>query len=90
MLTQNDIVEVKPIKVKHQIVFELMYWRRGRLRALLEDIDFNKWKYMNRFEILHNAINRLKQMSPADVTFLNKVELQVSGVLRQHYSWLDV
>lgn len=89
MFDKNDIIDAKPVKVKHQIVFELMYWRRGRLRALLEDIDFTKWRFLNRFQILHNAIEQLKQMSPADTRFLDDVEEQVKGVLRKYYNWLD-
>lgn len=77
------------VKIKHQIVFELMYHRRERLRRLLEDIDFSKMSGMRKYQVLHEAIKQLKEMSPADSKFLDRVEEQVHWVLNKYYGWFN-
>ena len=77
------------VKIKHQIVFELMYHRRERLRTLLEKVDFGALSEMNKHQVLHEAIKQLKEMSPVDSKFLDRVDEQVHWVLNKYYGWFN-
>ncbi len=77
------------VKIKHQIVFELMYHRREHLRMLLEKVNFQALSGMNKYQILHAAIEQLKEMSTSDELLLDRVEKQVGGVLANHYEWFE-
>jgi hypothetical protein len=82
-------IEIRLVKIKHQIVAELMYHRKERLRTLLENVDFSKMSGMNKHQVLHEAIAQLSRMSPTDSLFLNRVEEQVSWVLNTYYRWFN-
>ena len=81
-------LDTRLVKIKHQIVFELMFHKKERLRRLLEDIDFGAMTGMRKHQILHNACVQLKQMSPSDTRLLNSVERQVRWVLDTYYDWI--
>ena len=80
--------DVNLVKIKQQIIFELMYRRKERLRALLEKVDFKGLTGMNKHNVLSSAIGQLKQMSPLDTRLLDNVERQVRWVLDTYYSWI--
>lgn len=82
-------LDVRLVKIKHQIVFELMYRRKEKLRMLLEQVNFQALSGMNKYQILHAAIAQLKEMSPADEFLLDRVEEQVSWVLTDYYDWFN-
>lgn len=82
-------MDVSLVKVKLQLIEELMYRRKERLRVLVEDIDFDAMTGMNKHEVLHNAVEQLRQMSPMDSRVLDSVEQQVHWVLDTYYSWLE-
>lgn len=77
------------VKIKHQIVFELMFHRKEKLRMLLEKVNFQALSDMNKYQILHAAIEQLKEMSTSDELLLDKVEAQVGGVLDKYYTWFN-
>lgn len=81
-------LDVNLAKVKVQLIEELMYKRKERLRALVEKIDFGAMTGMNKQQVLHNAIVQLKEMSPAESRFLDNVERQVRWVLDTYYNWI--
>lgn len=87
----NDIktMEISLIKVKLQLIEELMCRRKERLRVLVEDIDFERMAGMGKHQVLHNTINQLKEMSSADTRLLDNVERQVRWVLDTYYKWID-
>lgn len=82
-------LEIRLVKIKHQIVAELMYHRKERLRTLLENVDFSKMSGIRKYQVLHEAIKQLKEMSPADSKFLDRVEEQVHWVLNKYYGWFN-
>ena len=81
--------ETRLVKIKHQIVFELMFHKKERLRRLLEKVDFLALAGMDKHQVLHEAIKQLKEMSPADSKFLDRVEEQVHWVLNKYYGWFN-
>lgn len=81
-------MDVRLIKIKHQIIFELMCRRKERLRMLVEDVRFDKMTGMNKHRVLDSAINQLKRMSPADSNLLDSVARQVRWVLNTYYNWI--
>ena len=81
--------EMRLTKIKHQIVFELMFHRKEKLRMLLEKVNFQALSGMNKYQILHAAIEQLKEMSTSDELLLDRVEKQVGGVLANHYEWFE-
>ena len=81
--------ETRLVKIKHQIVFELMFHKKERLRMLLEKIDFNELAGMRKYQVLHATVEQLKEMSPKDELFLNRVEKQVGWVLAKYYGWFN-
>ena len=76
-------------KVKLQLVEELMCRRKERLRALVEDIDFRTMTGMRKHQVLHSAVEQLKEMSPSDTRLLEKIERQVRWVLDTYYGWIE-
>lgn len=82
-------IDTRLVKIKHQIVFEIMFHRRERLRTLLEKVDFGALSEMNKHQVLHEAIAQLSRMSPDDRLFLERVEEQVSWVLNTYYRWFN-
>ena len=87
----NDVqtMDISLNKVKLQIVEELMSRKKERLRALLENINFEQMTGMGKHEVLHNACEQLRQMSPTDSRLLNAVEQQVHWVLDRYYTWIE-
>ena len=87
----NDIqtLDVNLVKIKQQIIFELMCRRKERLRMLVEDVRFDKMTGMNKHKVLASAINQLKRMSPADSNLLDSVARQVRWVLDTYYGWIE-
>lgn len=81
-------LDVNLAKVKVQLIEELMYKRKERLRALVEKVDFAAMTGMRKHQILHNACVQLKQMSPSDTRLLDNVERQVRWVLDTYYDWI--
>ena len=81
--------ETRLTKIKHQIVFELMFHRKEKLRMLLEKVNFQALSGMNKYQILHAAIGQLKEMSTSDELLLDKVEAQVGVVLDKYYTWFN-
>ena len=81
-------MDVNLIKIKHQIIFELMCRRKERLRALLENVKFEKMSGMKKHQVLHETIKQLKEISPAESRFLDNVERQVRWVLNTYYNWI--
>lgn len=82
-------MDIKLIKVKLQLIEELMCRRKERLRGLVEYIDFEGMTGMGKHQVLHNAVEQLIQMSPTDSRLLDAVEQQVHWVLDTYYSWLE-
>ena len=81
-------LDVSLIKVKLQLVEELMCRRKERLRVLLENVDFRTMAGMRKHQVLHNACEQLRQMSPTDSRLLDSVERQVHWVLDTYYNWI--
>lgn len=81
-------MDVRLVKIKHQIIFELMCRRKERLRALLENVKFEKMSGMKKHQVLHETIKQLKEISPAESRFLDNVERQVQWVLDTYYNWI--
>lgn len=82
-------MDVRLVKIKQQIIFELMCKRKERLRTLVERVDFGAMTGMRKHQVLHNTINQLKEMSSADTRLLDNVERQVRWVLDTYYKWID-
>lgn len=82
-------LDTRLVKIKHQIVFELMFHKKERLRRLLEKVDFLALAGMDKHQVLHEAIAQLSRMSPTDSLFLNRVKEQVSWVLNTYYRWFN-
>lgn len=82
-------MDVRLVKIKQQIIFELMCRRKERLRMLVEDVRFDKMTGMNKHKVLASAINQLKRMSPADSNLLDSVARQVRWVLDKYYTWIE-
>lgn len=82
-------LDVNLVKIKQQIIFELMCRRKERLRMLVEDVRFDKMTGMNKHKVLASAINQLKRMSPADSNLLDSVARQVRWVLDTYYGWIE-
>lgn len=81
-------MDVRLVKIKQQIIFELTYRRKERLRALLENVKFEKMSGMKKHQVLHETIKQLKEISPAESRFLDNVERQVRWVLDTYYNWI--
>lgn len=82
-------INVELIKIKQQLIFELDYWRKYRLRALVERIQWDEYIGMNKHAVLGNAISELRKLSPRDVQFLDRTEKQVGWVLDKYYGWIS-
>ena len=82
-------MDIGLIKVKVQLIEELMYRRKERLRGLVEYVDFSTMTGMRKHQVLHNAVEQLRQMSPMDSGVLDSVEQQVHGVLDTYYTWIE-
>ena len=82
-------LDVNLAKIKRQLIEELMCRKKERLRALLENVKFEKMSGMKKHKLLHNAIVQLKEMSPSDTRLLDNVERQVRWVLDTYYGWIE-
>lgn len=89
MFNAETDLEVGLTKIKHQVVFELMCLRKERLRALVERVNWRRYRGMPKHVVLSNGINELKELSPKDTKILDNVEKQVHWVLDTYYGWIS-